>query len=125
MADLEHEFWVSRDPVRLGIAARQHERDLQLSGRQRIRYPPSLAGGSGHRLDCPADHRRHERPHLELARPPPSLLFSGRDPFQPCVIRHARFQQRQNGRQLFVDSGCQHQYQHGAVPRFRGGQIEP
>src|ERR1700682_2091821 len=86
LADLEHEFWVSRDPVRLGIAACQHERDLQLSRRQRIRYPPALAGRSGHRLDRPTDHRRHERPHVELARSPPSLLFGGRDPFQPCVI---------------------------------------
>src|SRR6267378_2925257 len=83
LADLEHEFWLSRDPVRLGLAACQHERDLQLSRRQRIRYSPSLAGGSGHRLDRPADHRRHERPHLDLARSPSSLLFGGRDPVQP------------------------------------------
>src|ERR1044072_4129974 len=86
LADLKHELWVSRNPVRLGIAARQYELDLKLSRRQGIGHPVSLAGGPGNRFDCPADYRRHERSHMELARPAPSVLSGGSDSVQSRAV---------------------------------------
>src|ERR1051326_8372590 len=77
LANLEYELRLSRHSVWLGIAAREHERHLQLSRGERIGHTAPLVGGPRDRIDRSANHRRHERSHVELAGTSPSV-FSGR-----------------------------------------------
>src|SRR6476646_10259297 len=79
LADLEHEFRVPRHSVWLGVAARQHEPDLQVPARRRKLAAVSLARWSNHRSDHSTHHRLDERPHLEPARAAPSLFSRGGD----------------------------------------------
>src|SRR5450631_1561196 len=57
LADLEHEFWVPRHPVWLGIADGQHERHLRISGRSRGPDSDPVARGPAHRSAGAAYHR--------------------------------------------------------------------
>src|SRR5260370_33140914 len=124
LADLEHEFWFPRHSVRLGLATSEHERHIQLSRRERISNTSSLARWSSYWFDCAADHRRHERSHMELAGPATPLLPGRGNSFQCCALCHAGFYRSQNGGEPALGFGRQHQYQHGAVPRFRCRQTK-
>src|SRR5260370_40134839 len=116
LADLEHEFWFPRHSVRLGPATSEHERHLQLSRRERISNTSSLARWSSYWFDCAADHRRHERSHMELAGPAAALLPGRGNSFQCCALCHACLYRWQDRAGPALGVGRPHQYQHGRVP---------
>src|SRR5579883_2467331 len=88
-AGLEHELRVPGHPIRLGIAACQHERDLREVGRRCLEDSDSMVGGSRDRPVGSTDYRFDERPHLVLARAAPAL-FHGRGYFVlPRFVSHA------------------------------------
>src|ERR1035437_2185570 len=57
LADLEHEFWLLRHPVRVGSADAQHERHLPIPGREGIRTGRAVAGRATDRVAGTAHHR--------------------------------------------------------------------
>src|SRR6185369_12049183 len=88
LADLEHEFRISRDSVWLGFAARKHEPDLQVPARRGKLASVSLARWSNHGFAHSTDHRLDERSHLEPTRPSSSLLSHRCDTRQRRPLRH-------------------------------------
>src|ERR1041384_1630225 len=78
LANLEHELRISRDSVRLGLAAREHERHLHVSRREPRAGADPLARRPGHGFAGPADYWIDERSHVESTGPATALLSDGR-----------------------------------------------
>src|ERR1035437_3966379 len=75
---MEHEFWIFRDPVRMGFADGQHECYLRIPWRPARSDSITLACGASHRPDRSANYREHERPHLEQAWKKETVFFNRR-----------------------------------------------
>src|SRR6185369_15073392 len=117
LADLEHEFRISRHSVWLGFAARKHEPDLQVPARRGKLASVSLARWPNHGVNHSTHHRFDERSHLEQAWSSPSLFSRGGDSRQCCALLHARFVRSVDGCGTALDTRREHQYHDGTVSR--------
>src|SRR4051794_11566001 len=104
LADLEHEFRVLWDPVRLGLANGEYERHLPISRRQRIRHCFSVACRPADGVDCAANHWLCKRSHLGSTGTT-TTLFSGRGSAgKPRAYCHAELRCGVDGRWAALDT---------------------
>ena len=115
LANLEHEFRILRDSIRLGSADGQYERHLRIPGRPGRPDSYPLARRTAYRPRRAADHRSCQRPYLGPPRAPSTLLPRRRDPEFNRPRSHATLVGPVDGCRSPLDSGCLDHHQHGAV----------
>src|SRR5712692_8262913 len=91
LADLEHELRLSRNTVRMGIAACEYERHLHVSWRRRGSNTASVACRSDDRATCSTHHWFNERSYLEPIRSSPTLLSHWCNSVKRGSVLYARF----------------------------------
>ena len=124
LGNLEHELWIPWNPIWIRPSRREHVTDISNAWREQ--------GRDSHALDCrPVDgafgaahYRVPQRQHVASAvgKASPLLFDRGHSQFG-CAVFRALQQRTLDGGRILVDPRCQHQCEHGAVPRTGCGQI--
>ncbi len=120
LADMEHEFRISRDPVWFRTAECERESHLRDARGDDRCDSHTLDRCSRYAARCPTDYRAHERPYLEPARTQAALLPDRRNPGDPRPVHHAQFPGALVRGDDAMGNGCVDQCLHGTVPRVGG-----
>src|SRR3569833_443745 len=113
LANKDYEFRIPRNPIRLGIAARQHERDLYQAGGECGPHSDSLARWPGDRPPRSAAERMDERPHVDRAGSTSPVLLDRRDTIEHRLVLHAAMLRTLDGGRPALAARLEHQHQHG------------
>ena len=123
LADIQHEFRISRNSVRSRPAECQCEQNPAVIRRRCRTSVIFLAGSTSYRHDCPADYRALQRPYMVQARQETSLLPDRSHSGLPDAVSDAELAfpcrlsvSSADRRRYPYDAGCVAQRGYGAIP---------